>query len=198
MSSIGSVLKEARVKRSVSLEEVQLKTKIHPTVLQLLEEDKFDRLPSPLFVKSFLKTYAEFLEIKPDELIAAYEREKHRDPEQILFIRPTDPGSAQRIHPLVMVITALFVVLILLVLVGHPAPWGKFWPPHKIKISKPVLQVSTPLTVKKKAPVKVRPQDIKEVSVIARDEPKTVFPPPIKTTPTPPKKSTRNNWRSGI
>ena len=45
-ASIGAVLKEARTKKSITLEDVHAKLKIHPRVLQLLEEDKFDKLPS--------------------------------------------------------------------------------------------------------------------------------------------------------
>ncbi len=88
MSSIGSILKEARNKKSVTLEEVYAKTKIHPRVLQLLEDEKFDKLPSPLFVKSFLKSYAEFLEVNPEELIRTYEKEDRKEPEQLLYLKP--------------------------------------------------------------------------------------------------------------
>ncbi len=87
MNSIGNTLKEARSKKSVTLEEVHSRIKIHPRVLQLLEDDKFDKLPSPLFVKSFLKSYAEFLEVNPDALIDAYEKEKKEEPKQELFIK---------------------------------------------------------------------------------------------------------------
>lgn len=88
MSSIGSILKEARSKKSISLEEVHSRIKIHPRVIQLLEEDKFEKLPSPLFAKSFLKSYAEFLEVNPEEIVKAYDKEDRKDPAQVLFIKP--------------------------------------------------------------------------------------------------------------
>lgn len=90
MTSIGNTLKEARGRKSLTLEEVHAKLKIHPRVLQLLEDDRFEKLPSPLFVKSFLKTYADFLEVNGEELVQAYEREGRRDPEQVLFIKPAE------------------------------------------------------------------------------------------------------------
>ncbi|MGH7197896.1 MAG: helix-turn-helix domain-containing protein [Candidatus Omnitrophota bacterium] len=99
MSSIGTVLKEARNRKAITLEEVHSRTKIHPRVLQLLEEDKFDKLPSPLFVKSFLKSYAEFLEVNPEEIVLSYEKEK-KDPEQALYIKTvTEKKAAQGIPP---------------------------------------------------------------------------------------------------
>ncbi len=86
--SIGGTLKEARSRKSISLEEVHTKTKIHPRVLQLLEEDKFDKLPSPLFARSFLKAYAEFLEVNSEDILKTYERIGQKDPDQVLFIKP--------------------------------------------------------------------------------------------------------------
>lgn len=88
--SIGSILKDARSRKSVTLEDVHAKIKIHPRVLQLLEENKFEKLPSSLFVKSFLRSYAEFLELNAGELIDAYEKEGRKEPEQVLFIKPAE------------------------------------------------------------------------------------------------------------
>lgn len=86
--SIGNMLKDAREKKGFSLEDVHSKIKIHPKVIQLLEEDHFDKLPSPLFVKSFLRAYAEFLEVDADHLVDTYEKEKRVDPDQVLYIKP--------------------------------------------------------------------------------------------------------------
>ena len=165
MSSIGAVLKEARTKKSISLEDVQSKTKIHPRVLQLLEEDKFEKLPSPLFVKSFLKSYAEFLEIQPDELLTTYEKEKQKDPEQILFIKSADPGAGQGFHPFYAVAGVCLVLLLLSALTGHPSRWKAAWP-MKPKPPKTVVSKS-----KKFAPIKVRREDIQEVSAVAKEGP---------------------------
>lgn len=86
--TVGQTLKEARDKKAVTLEDVHAKIKIHPRVLQLLEEDKFEKLPSKLFVKSFLKSYAEFLEMNPDEVLSAYEKEGGSvDTEQVLYLK---------------------------------------------------------------------------------------------------------------
>ncbi|HTL70462.1 MAG TPA: RodZ domain-containing protein [Candidatus Eisenbacteria bacterium] len=89
-ATIGGTLKDARTKQSLSLEDVHAKLKIHPRVLQLLEDDKFEKLPSPLFVKSFLKSYAEFLNVDPKGLLQSYEKTERKEPEQSIFIRPAE------------------------------------------------------------------------------------------------------------
>ena len=136
MSPIGSVLKEARTKKTLSLDEVYSKIKIHPRVLQLLEEDKFEKLPSPLFVKSFLKTYAEFLEVSPAELVSTYEKEKKEDPEQLLYIKPADPAMAAGIHPFYVVAGICAALFLIFVLLGQPSRLAKSWWAPRLKADK--------------------------------------------------------------
>ena len=96
--NIGNALKEARAKKEITLEEVHAKIKIHPRVLQLLEEEKFDKLPSPVFVKSFLRSYAQFLEVNADELVDNYDKEKKvPELEQKFYIKPVDMSGARKI-----------------------------------------------------------------------------------------------------
>ncbi len=89
-SSIGEILKEARTKKAVSLEEVYSRTKIHPTVLKSLEEDKFDKLPNPLFVKNFIRSYAQFLEVSADDLVKRFDEQGRKDPKQVIFLKPAE------------------------------------------------------------------------------------------------------------
>lgn len=117
-TSIGAALKEARVKKAVSFEDVYSKIKIHPRVLECLEEDKFDKLPSPLFAKSFIKSYAEFLEINGEELLRQYERSSMKEPEQQYFIRSADekmrkPGKAAPVDRR-LILMPIFICLFVL------------------------------------------------------------------------------------
>ena len=165
MSSIGSVLKEARTKKTLTLDEVHSKIKIHPRVLQLLEEDKFEKLPSPLFVKSFLKSYAEFLEVNPDELVSTYEREKKPDPEQILYIKPADPAMGTGYRPFHIVAGICAALLLLFVLVGQPSKIAKSLS-TKFKSSKVTSEKSKKASASKvrdrEEETKAAPQETKE------------------------------------
>jgi cytoskeletal protein RodZ len=137
MSVIGQVLKEARTKKSVSLEEVHAKIKIHPRILQLLEEEKFDKLPSPLFAKSFLRSYAEFLGVDAESLLGTYENEKQviAEPEQILYLKPADNAgeSPNSLLKWTAGIVAAFVIAA--VLFGSPAKVLSLWTAKTKKVS---------------------------------------------------------------
>ncbi len=48
-------------------------TKMTRTVLLALEEDRFHELSAPVYVRGFLKIYAQYLEVAPDAVVEAYE-----------------------------------------------------------------------------------------------------------------------------
>lgn len=72
MSEIGNRLRETRIRKGLTIRDVEDATKIRAKYLQALEEDDFDAIPGPVFVKAFLRTYASFLGLDADELVAAY------------------------------------------------------------------------------------------------------------------------------
>ncbi|QKI82209.1 Helix-turn-helix domain-containing protein [Kroppenstedtia eburnea] len=74
MSGIGIQLKETREAKGYSLEQVQQSTKIHIEYLRALENDQFDSLPSPFYVRAFLRSYAHCLGLDAQPLMDRYER----------------------------------------------------------------------------------------------------------------------------
>jgi cytoskeletal protein RodZ len=69
--SVGTQLAQARRERKLSLSDVTRETKIQPWVLEALEADRLHQLMSPVYVKGFLTTYAKFLHMEPEPLLAA-------------------------------------------------------------------------------------------------------------------------------
>jgi cytoskeleton protein RodZ len=61
MFEIGDSLREARQRRSIAYAQAELATKIRSKYLRALEDEQFDQLPSPTYVKGFLQAYADFL-----------------------------------------------------------------------------------------------------------------------------------------
>lgn len=67
--TVGSILCRCRTFSNISLEEAAEATKIGKTYLRALEEDRFGDLPSPAYLKGFLRTYASYLGLQSEELI---------------------------------------------------------------------------------------------------------------------------------
>ena len=95
MESIGKYLKRARQKKNVSLQDVASQTRIHHSVLESLEAGNFENLPGPMYVKGFLKRYAEYLGLKSAPLIDRYLETHPKSPNQDLVLpsRKVSKGS---------------------------------------------------------------------------------------------------------
>lgn len=73
-TTVGALLAATRQAKGVTLDEVARATRIGKNYLLSLEADAFDKLPSPAYVKGFLRVYADYLGLVPDRLVALYEQ----------------------------------------------------------------------------------------------------------------------------
>lgn len=71
--SFGSLLKEARVKKALSFEDVSSDLKISVKILNNLENSNIDELPKRAFTKGFIKTYSNYLGASTKEILELYD-----------------------------------------------------------------------------------------------------------------------------
>lgn len=74
--SLGSILKSARKRKQLTLEEVEIETKIRLKYLKYLEENDFANMPPDVYNIGFLSRYADFLKINTDKMLDQYKNEK--------------------------------------------------------------------------------------------------------------------------
>lgn len=72
MTDIGATLREARMRERIDVSEIEAKTKIRARYLRALENEEWDLLPGPTFVRSFLRTYAQALGLDGKALVEEY------------------------------------------------------------------------------------------------------------------------------
>jgi cytoskeleton protein RodZ len=73
--SVGTLLREARMARDLSLEQASTELRIEAAQLDALERDRFDRIGVPVFVKGYLKQYGTFLGLDHREVLAQYHKQ---------------------------------------------------------------------------------------------------------------------------
>ena len=71
--TIGEVLRLARTNQGLTLEELHKKTEIQLDMLEAMENDDFDQLPSPFYTRSFLRKYAWAVELDERIVLDAYD-----------------------------------------------------------------------------------------------------------------------------
>lgn len=83
MSELGNMLKEVRIKKGYTIEEIQEITKIRSRYIQAIEDGNLDKLPGQFYAKAFIKSYAEVLELDPSVLEEYESSLNYSKPEEI-------------------------------------------------------------------------------------------------------------------
>src|SRR6266480_1791224 len=90
MPEIGETLRDARMRAKIDVSEVEARTKIRAKYLRALENEEWGLLPGPTFVRSFLRTYADYLGLDSRLLVEEY-RLRHEHPSE-LDLAPIAPN----------------------------------------------------------------------------------------------------------
>jgi cytoskeleton protein RodZ len=72
MESLGQKLRETREQHNFSIEQVARDTHISKQYLEALEQEDFSMIPGETYIIGFLRNYAEYLSLNPEELVALY------------------------------------------------------------------------------------------------------------------------------
>jgi len=151
MESIGRYLRGERELRKFSLEEVSKFTRIKEQYLNAIEEDRFDLLPSAIYVKGYLTAYARYLGLDPNDTVLRYQRylkeltiaeekrleeQKPEPPRQVSF-------SAKRAMPY-LVLAILSTMIVLTVFFVRQIPQASFRPALNQREPTPVAMSSPP------------------------------------------------------
>ncbi len=68
----GAYLRKVRESRGIELRQIAQTTKVGLTYLQFIEEENFQQLPVPAYLRGFLKAYARYVGLDPDRVSSDY------------------------------------------------------------------------------------------------------------------------------
>ena len=118
MPEIGDQLRETRMRNRIDITEVEAATKIRAKYLRALENEEWDLLPGPTFVKTFLRTYAEYLGLDARNLVEEYRQRYERPSAQELTPFGTNLGGRRSRPRRPIVAPWMGIVVGVLALVG--------------------------------------------------------------------------------
>jgi cytoskeletal protein RodZ len=127
MPEIGDQLRETRMRNRIDITEVEAATKIRAKYLRALENEEWDLLPGPTFVKTFLRTYADYLGLDARNLVEEYRSRYERPAAQELTPFGTNLGGRRArprrpvFGPWIAVIAGIILLVGALYLLGT---WG--------------------------------------------------------------------------
>jgi cytoskeletal protein RodZ len=145
---VGDVLKEARSKRGLSLEEVAASTHIRLEYLKGIEQSDFSKIPSEIYVRGYLKSYAEILGLDEDEILALYCEEKgDKDEECVEEVQLPVKKSLYREY-IAIVIGLLACILIVFVVIRYDDIKTSFLKNKQVEEVESVVGLSKPQLIR--------------------------------------------------
>ena len=114
--TLGEQLKNIRSTGRITLSEVSRETKIPVKYLEMIEEGKYEKLPPDVYVKGFLKGYAEFLGADPKKMINLYQQERdiknnlNRDDKKIAPMKISAPANFV-ITPRIVIVSVVALIV---------------------------------------------------------------------------------------
>ena len=113
--SVGQILKQARIARDLSIEQMSTELRIEAPQLEALEQDRFERIGVPVFVKGYLRQYGTRLGLDVRDLLAQYTKQSSLKDVQI---QPSKTIKLRDERQITVWILALFVLVGLIVALG--------------------------------------------------------------------------------
>lgn len=113
--ALGERFRAAREARGLSLSDVAEQIRIRSVYLASIEEENWNAIGAPVYIRGFLRTYARFLGIDPEEAVAAFNRTQPAMPPALglpATEQPKTEAGARRGSVLVWVAAAVAVLLI--------------------------------------------------------------------------------------
>jgi cytoskeleton protein RodZ len=134
MPEIGETLREARMRARIDVSEIEAQTKIRAKYLRALENEEWNLLPGPTFVRSFLRTYAQALGLDDKALVDEY-RLRYEQPSELEHQPVVSAPRRKRSHPAraatgpsrgyVIAVGAISVLIVVLVVALLSGKGGK-------------------------------------------------------------------------
>jgi len=95
---IGDRLRQARLNKNISIDELQQKTKIQKRYLEAIESGNFEALPGAYYVRTFIRQYAEAVGENGDFLVDLYDGKDEIGSESRRAQSETVQGSRKALH----------------------------------------------------------------------------------------------------
>lgn len=140
MRTVGQVLKEARLEKIYTLEEIEKHTKIRKELLEALEADDYSRLPPATFIQGFIKNYGKFLQLDTDKLLAIFRRDfesKLHPPVVLESLKKPVGGKKFALTP-----PRVLGIIITVLIIGF---FSYLWVEYRQFVGAPPLELASPV-----------------------------------------------------
>ncbi|MEX2446145.1 MAG: helix-turn-helix domain-containing protein [Dehalococcoidia bacterium] len=122
----GEVLRQARTGLGLTVGDVERDIRINRVYLEALEHGRFEVLPAPVYARGFMRAYARYLALDPEEAALAVPTDLPRPDglEPLPGLRRTPPPALPEINASLVGVAAAVVLLVAVVAFAAPRLFG--------------------------------------------------------------------------
>ncbi len=177
LTSLGSILRDARERLGLSVADVAAQIKFAPRQIEALEAEDFKRLPEAAFLRGFVRSYAKILHLDAQTLLSALPQANATEltPASVEVPFPAT-HSSQRQNLILLGASLLLAVIV----VGFSV-WHFSNPLKPVKVEKIETAVSLPAEMQINPAPPAANQD--EIVTAIPDEPKSRSSAAVETPP---------------
>lgn len=112
MEKIGEILRNTRIEKGLSYQEIETDTRIRCRYLEALEDENWDILPEDVYTKGFLSSYARYLGLNPHKMLDMYKQNVALPPDPQPSVQKIElPGRPRWKMGLVVGIVAIIILV---------------------------------------------------------------------------------------
>jgi cytoskeletal protein RodZ len=123
VSVVGKLLRSERIKKGLDHTDIEAGTGIRASFIKAIEEGRFDALPGEVYVKGFIRNYANFLGLDAAKMVRMYVEKisTEEDDEEV----PINAQSTSSTEKSSAASSIIWVVIVVLMICG--AAGGIYW-----------------------------------------------------------------------
>ncbi len=171
MKTVGEQLRAEREKKGLSIKEIETAISIRALYINAIEEGNYTLIPGEVYLKGFIRNYANYLGLDGQEVVASYRQEQHPITPEVVET-PVEPSTRTKKKTSTSRNSNKLVIIGLLVVCVAGSAWwllGNQSPskaPLDTKQAQPIPAPTTPIVNQPTTPV--APVQSKPVVVIAK------------------------------
>lgn len=165
---LGNYLKKKREEKGLTLADIANETKVQKMYLEAIEEEKFDELPEPTYVRGFLKSYARAIKADKDEILELYRKAAgdhvlYENNKKNYETPDEDKKNPKKIF--------LFILVFILLIIGIGKITKKiFFSENKKNIEEKVQKENIPKIIKTEDGIYIENIDFKTIDIVGLDK----------------------------
>lgn len=142
MGELGELLRQAREKKGLSITEIEQQTRIRQALIEALEAEKYEALPSGIYRKGLIRNYAQYLGLDVKEVMTLYGGEREEVAPATVVTEGFEPPSGMTISSWLFIDVFLGILIVAATSLVGVLAYNRWYPASLLASATPTRHAS--------------------------------------------------------